>query len=121
MDDYKLSNNPLLLIFYKKKTGKELFNDLAKMLKGKQELFVKLQNLKEDSIEQLTDEELNSITEIDYVTLAMDLFYSMRCAYERKELNYYEVIAEDLKMSDLTDQDFLQRLISFAYDGIKKK
>lgn len=120
---YKLANNPLLLIFYKKKTGTELNEDLMKILGRNKSVVNKLiKNKNTDKVlKELTDEELESIDISNFEEIVFNLFYACRCAYERKELDYYEIIAEELKIEDVMNPKFIEDLINFVYANLKKK
>lgn len=120
---YKLANNPLLLIFYKKKTGSELNEDLTKIIARNKSVVNKLGKGKnaEKVFNSLTEEELESIDTSFITEVVFNLFYACRCAYEKKELDYYEIIAEELRMEDVLSADFINDLINFVYKNLKKK
>ena len=119
---YKLANNPLLLIFYKKVTGKELNKDITKIITNNKVLVNKIKKGKKaDKIfAELTDEEIESI-DADFMTdVVINLFYASRCAYEKRDLDYYETISE-LSSAHLLDDKFIGDLINFVYGDLKKK
>lgn len=119
---YRLANNPLLLIFYKKVTGKELNKDITLLVTKNKVLVNKIKSGKKaDKIfAELTDEEIESI-DSDFMTdVVINLFYAARCAYEKRDLEYYGTISE-LKTEHLLDDKFISDLIEFVYGNLKKK
>lgn len=119
---YKLANNPLLLIFYKKVTGREVLKDLTSIVTKNSNIVDKIKKGKkpEKIFSELTDEEIDSI-DSDFITeVVFNLFYACRCAYEKSELVYYETLSE-LKIEHTLDEKFINDLIEFVYGNLKKK
>ena len=119
---YKLANNPLLLIFYKKITGRELNKDVTSIVTKNKVLVNKIKNTKKvDRIfEELTDDEIDSIDTSFITEVVFNLFYACRCAHEKRELDYYETLAE-LKTEHTLNDKFINDLIEFVYGNLKKK
>lgn len=119
---YKLANNPLLLIFYKKVTGRELNKDITSIVTKNKVLVAKIKKTKkvDKLFTELTDEEIESIDSSFITEVIFNLFYSCRCAYEKKDLDYYETLAE-LKIEHTLDDKFISALIEFVYGSLKKK
>jgi len=108
---HKVSNSLAVFNYYKSVTGTSLDRDIRKM----KQLNDVLQNPDATDDEVLTIQEK---TDIDICTTVQLIYYSMRCAAEKKELDLGEV-NDEIDISDLADGS-LQELIMKLVE-VKKK
>lgn len=107
----KVSNTLSVFNYYKRISGTPLEGDVLKLKK-----FIQVVDNPE-----ATDDEIAQAYEkcnVEQITILLNIYYAMRCAAEKKELDFSEV-TDELETTDLIDgsmEELIQRLVS-----IKKK
>ena len=107
----KVSNSLSVFNYYKTLTGNSLERDIKKMKR--------LQDVMDNS--EATEAEVDKAQaecDFDIITVIQYIYYAMRCAAEKKELDLSAVI-DEIDISDLSDgklQECIMRLVE-----VKKK
>jgi hypothetical protein len=108
---HKVSNSLSVFNYYKQAAGTSLESDILSLRK--------FQSVVENP--ETTDEELEKALEeceVDHTTILQFVYYAMRCAAEKKELDFKEVI-DELDTTDLIDgsvEELIKKLVE-----VKKK
>lgn len=104
-DEYTVSNSLAVFIYYKKTTGNSLERDLTKLNAVAKQL---------ENTDNLTPEQIELLyTNVDPTETLCNIYFSMRCAGEEKQLDYIKTIAE-LEANDLIDgslNTLIERLV----------
>lgn len=121
IDGKMLSNNPLVFIFYRQATGRDLASDQVRAAKtAKTFELIRDEILIENEstlLNNLTEESLRALDEFSIDQFIINLYYAGRCAMEGKQLPYVEEISE-MPFDLLTDNKLIEKLFSIL--NVKK-
>lgn len=118
IDGNMLCGNPLMYIYYRQITGRDLASDQVRAAKTakKFEYLNSLLTKNEMGIDELSEDALKAMDEFSVEQFIIDLYYAGRCASEGKALPYVEVIA-DMPLTLLNDSNQINELFSILNIG----
>lgn len=113
IDGNMLCGNPLMYIYYRQITGRDLASDQVRAAKTAKKFEYINNSLKNNdmTIEELSEDSLKAMDEFSVDQFIIDLYYAGRCAAEGKSLPYIEVIS-NMPLSLLNDSDQINELFS---------
>lgn len=110
-----LSGNPLLYIFYRQNTGRDLASDQVRAAKTakKFEYIKDLVNSNDETamLNNLTEESLKAMDEFSLDQFLIELYFAGRCASEGTLLPYIEEILQ-MPCELLKDNQMVEKLLS---------
>lgn len=110
-----LSGNPLIYIFYRQNTGRDLASDQVRAAKTAKKFdCIKrsvVSNNETAMINDLTEESLKAMDEFSIDQFIIDLYFAGRCACEGELLPYIEEISE-MPLQLLNNNQMVEKLFS---------